>query len=194
MIKILFFGLIIQTSALNANSEIAQDSLNNMSYTELSMELVKAVRDGKDIATFTEMLADVSQDELYASLDSEHKKKAFWMNIYNAYVQILLLENPDLFDDRNSWFGYNFFTTPQIEIARKELSFDDIEHGIMRRSKIKLSMGYLDQWGVDDFVERFWWDEVDPRIHFALNCGAASCPYIAVFDPARIEEQLSYYD
>jgi hypothetical protein len=161
-----------------------------ISYAELSKDLVEAVRDGETHDKVTNMLASVSEDDLYENLSTESEKKAFWINVYNAYVQILLLDNPDLFEDRNSWFGYNFFTTPQVTIAGKELSFDEIEHGIMRRSKIKLSMGYLDQWFVDDFIERFWWEELDPSIHFVLNCGAASCPYIAPFDPDRVEEQL----
>lgn len=182
--------MIIHFGVPNPDVQVKQDSLDKLSYTELSMELVKAVRDGDEAEPITQRLASVSEDELYNDLETEAEKKAFWLNIYNAYVQILLLEDPELFEDRNSWFGYNFFTSPQVVIAGKELSFDDIEHGIMRRSKVKLSMGYLDQWFVDDFVKRFWWNEVDPRIHFALNCGAASCPYIAVFDPDRVEEQL----
>src|SRR6056297_2770925 len=190
MILIFIFGLFMQSVVPNADLSIGNDSLGSMSYAEISMELVKAVRDEKYTTPLKQMLADVPEHELYNSLDTEQKKKAFWINIYNAYVQILLLDDPGLFEDRNSWFGYNFFSSPQVVIAGKELSFDDIEHGIMRRSKIKLSMGYLDQWFVDDFVERFWWNEVDPRIHFALNCGAASCPYIAVYDPDRVEEQL----
>lgn len=165
-------------------------SIEYESYAHLSMKLVEAVRDGESTDEITQILANVSPDELYADLKNESHQKAFWMNIYNAYVQIILLENPELFEDRNSWFGYNFFSSPQVTIAGKELSFDDIEHGIMRRSKVKISLGYLNQWFVDDFIERFWWDEVDPRIHFALNCGAISCPYIAVFDPDRVEEQL----
>ena len=174
---------------LQDTSASGQD-LEFESYAHLSMKLVEAVRDGEPTWKFEQMLAEVSPDELYEDLRNESHKKAFWMNIYNAYIQIILLDEPELFEDRNSWFGYNFFSSPQVTIAGKELSFDDIEHGIMRRSKIKISMGYLDKWFVDDFIERFWWDEVDPRIHFALNCGAISCPYIAVFDPDRVEEQL----
>ena len=30
----------------------------------------------------------------------------------------------------------------------------------------------------------------DGRIHFALNCGAKSCPPVAVYEPHRIDEQL----
>lgn len=190
MIIITILGLLLNFGHLQNDVVQVQDALDELSYAELSMELVKRVRDGQDVESITQKLASASPDELYANLDTESKKKAFWLNIYNAYVQIILLDNPELFEDRNSWFGYNFFTSPQVTIAGKELSFDDIEHGIMRRSKIKISMGYLDQWFVNDFIKRFWWDKVDPRIHFALNCGAASCPYIAVYDPDRVEEQL----
>jgi hypothetical protein len=31
---------------------------------------------------------------------------------------------------------------------------------------------------------------LDPRIHFALNCGARSCPPIAAYDPGDIDAQL----
>ena len=181
------FSAVAQISTSGAEPVKVNDV---RSYAELSKQLVETVRDGEPHFMLTRILATVPEDELYQNLNTESEKKAFWINIYNAYVQILLLDNPELFVDRNSWFGYNFFSTPQVTIAGKELSFDDIEHGIMRRSKIKISLGYLNQWFVDDFIERFWWDEIDPRIHFVLNCGAASCPYIAPFDPDRVEEQL----
>jgi hypothetical protein len=31
---------------------------------------------------------------------------------------------------------------------------------------------------------------VDPRIHFALNCGAKSCPPIAAYTPDGIDDEL----
>jgi len=105
-------------------------------------------------------------------------------------VQIILQENPGLFEDRNSWFGYNFFSSPQVTIAGYRMSFDDMEHGIMRRSTHKLSFGYMRNWLIDDVEKDLLWKEIDPRIHFALNCGAASCPYVAVYDPQRVNEQL----
>ncbi|NBC04781.1 MAG: DUF547 domain-containing protein, partial [Bacteroidetes bacterium] len=160
MILITIFGLLLIGGADQPVKIHEQDSVAEMSFPELSMELVERVRDSEDVKPVTRRLANASPDELHAELDTESKRKAFWLNIYNAYVQILLLDDPDLFKDRNSWFGYNFFTSPQISVAGKKLSFDDIEHGIMRRSKIKLSLGYLDQWFVDDFIEQFWWDEV----------------------------------
>jgi Protein of unknown function, DUF547 len=31
----------------------------------------------------------------------------------------------------------------------------------------------------------------DPRIHFALNCGARSCPPVRVYEPGALDEQLT---
>lgn len=33
--------------------------------------------------------------------------------------------------------------------------------------------------------------DLDYRIHFALNCGAKSCPPIAFYEPAKINRQLA---
>ncbi|MEX0945552.1 MAG: DUF547 domain-containing protein [Balneolaceae bacterium] len=158
--------------------------------TDLSMILVERVRDNVSTESITNCLANISLNQLDFHLNSKEKKKAFWINIYNAYVQILLTDHPELFEDRDSWFGYNFFSTPQIAIGGRLMSFDDIEHGIMRRSTHKLTLGYMQNWFVNDVEKRLMWNQIDPRIHFVLNCGAASCPYIAVFDPERIEVQL----
>lgn len=186
---IYIFITVILSGSIDEHS-VAQNDRDSLSYVQLSMNLVEAVRDGNPTDAISQKLAEANPDELRSALNTENKKKAFWLNVYNAYIQIILQQNPDLFKDRNSWFGYNFFSSPQITIAGKELSFDDIEHGIMRRSKIKISLGYLDKWFPDPFVRKFWWEEIDPRIHFALNCGAASCPPVAVFDPERVGDQL----
>ena len=180
----------LETSGCDINQFENQEA-ERLSLAELSMLLVERVRDGEPTEPLTDCLANLSLNQLEFQLTGEDEKKAFWMNMYNAYVQILLLDKPELFEDRNSLFGYNFFSTPQIAIAGRLMSLDDIEHGIMRRSTNKLTLGYMRNWFIDDVEKRLMWEEIDPRIHFALNCGAISCPYIAVFDPDRVEEQLA---
>ena len=162
----------------------------SVTLAHLSMFLVEQLRNDLPTEDITDCLANIPPEKLRSSLNTEPKKKAFWLNTYNAYIQIILQENPVLFEDRNSWFGYNFFSSPQVTIAGYEMSFDDMEHGIMRRSTSKLSLGYMRNWFIDDVEKQFMWEEIDPRIHFALNCGAASCPYVAVYDPERVDEQL----
>ncbi len=183
--KNLIIGLI--SGLLLTGSSLAQDSL---SYAELSVQLIENLRNGKPTEIIQEKLANVSEQELKNDLDTEGKRKAFWLNVYNAYVQVILTENPELFKDRDTLFGYNFFSSPQISIAGKDISFDDIEHGIIRRSKVKISGGYASNPFPGSYEKKFRWDEVDPRIHFALNCGAAACPYIAAYEPDRVNEQL----
>ncbi len=123
--------------------------------------------------------------ELESQLNNEAKKKAFWVNYYNIYVQYLLVQNPGLFDNRD-----NFFKENQIRIAGHLCSFDMIEHGIIRRSKNKYSLGYFGKIFVEDFEERFRLENVDYRVHFALNCGAKSCPPVAFYDWQEIDNQL----
>jgi hypothetical protein len=43
---------------------------------------------------------------------------------------------------------------------------------------------------VPGFEEKFRLNELDYRIHFALNCGAKSCPPIALYKADRLDEQL----
>jgi hypothetical protein len=130
-------------------------------------------------------LSNASEDELKHALDTEEKAKAFWLNIYNTFVQYLLKKDPDLFKDRD-----DFFKTGHITIAGKKLSLDDIEHGIIRHSRNKYSLGYFASFFVSDFEEKFRLESIDYRIHFALNCGAKSCPPVALYDGDNIEAQL----
>lgn len=153
--------------------------------TELSAEFLEAVRDQQDIDECVETLKNYSISELSDALRSDNDKKTFWINVYNGFVIVLLRDHPELYDDRGA-----FFSEPRMTVAGQKLSFDDIEHGILRRSKVKLSYGYLGKVFVDNYEKKMRVDEVDWRIHFALNCGAASCPPVEVYHAETIETQL----
>lgn len=122
-----------------------------------------------------------SQD-LTSALDTEARRKAFWINCYNAYFQILRKERglvkPAVFSEK------------AIVIAGQALSLDDIEHGILRKYRWKWSLGYLPDLFVSRGIRQWAVQRVDYRIHFALNCGAKSCPPIAFYDPEKIDDQL----
>jgi hypothetical protein len=42
----------------------------------------------------------------------------------------------------------------------------------------------------DSFEHRYRLATVDPRLHFALHCGAASCPAIRAYEPDVVDDQL----
>lgn len=154
-------------------------------YIQLSQDLLYAVKTDEDFTAMQKQLADAGQDELLRQLNDENKRKAFWLNIYNAYTQIGLKENPDAYKKRNMFFSKRF-----IRVAGKGLSLDGVEHGIIRRSKWKYSLGYFNKLLKSKFEKQFRLDKVDYRIHFALNCGAKSCPPIAFYRPEQLDMQL----
>lgn len=153
----------------------------------LSQELLQKVKKGESTEALQKDLADLSKDALEEQLGSDAEKIAFWLNIYNAHIQILLKEDPSLYEDRDAFFGEE-----RISIAGERLSFDKIEHGLLRRSKIKAGMGHVQKPFPGSFEKRFRVDEVDPRIHFALNCGARTCPPVAVYHSERLDRELDY--
>ncbi len=184
LIKLLIFTLIVLAPISNS---IAQGNIKNEKneYVKLSMQLLAAVKDQKDTKALTSKIENLSLDALSNSLDSDNKIKAFWINIYNAYVQMILTDRPELFDNRSK-----FFKADQINVGGEFMSFDFIEHGIIRGSKVKLSMGFLKDPFASKLEKEFRVEETDGRIHFSLNCGATSCPYVAIYSAVDLDREL----
>lgn len=157
-------------------------------YEVVSQEFLYAIRSGDMVKAeqLNTQIKTLNPDSLAQELKNDERKKAFWINCYNAYVIYMLKKDSNLYEDRSA-----FFTKKRILIAGKELSLDDIEHGILRRSRNKLSLGYLGKLRVPKFEKKFRVKKVDYRIHFALNCGANSCPPVAFYSSDKIEEQLT---
>ncbi|MFB1022377.1 MAG: DUF547 domain-containing protein [Vicingaceae bacterium] len=121
----------------------------NNQFIILSMEMIDAIRDKKSTINLQMRYEQLNSDSLAKYLVTDDQKKAFWINTYNSFIQIILTEHPEYFENRG-----NFFGKPRIVIAQKKLSFDDIEHGIIRGSKIKLSLGLLNNPFVDEFEKK----------------------------------------
>lgn len=130
-------------------------------------------------------IARLARPQLYRSIQMDEQKLAFWINVYNAGIQRELRQNPRAY--RFRWW---FFACSGVTVAGRHLSFNAIEHGLLRRSMFAYSLGYLANPLPGNFERHFRLAKRDPRVHFALNCGAASCPPIATYDDARIDAQL----
>jgi hypothetical protein len=150
-------------------------------------QFLLAVRRDEPVASFLERLEAVDPDDLSAALDSDDARLAFWINLYNAVTQWALDVDPERYENRRK-----FFSTPLVTVAGSALSLDDIEHRLLRRSYSKYALGYLRSPLREQFCKRYELDARDPRIHFALNCGAESCPAIAAYTADRIDEQLDW--
>ena len=83
-----------------------------------------------------------------------------------------------------------FFGLEAVPVAGRKLSLNWIEHRLLRRSQFVWSLGYLANPLPGEFERSLRVGEREPRIHFVLNCGAESCPPIAAYTPAGIDEEL----
>lgn len=156
--------------------------MSTININKLSESLLLAVKMEKPSTEIEQNLASLDLELLFQQLKDDSYKKAFWINLYNAFFQILRkekqVEKPEIYKGKF------------IDIAGQKLSLDDIEHGVLRRYRYKFSLGYLPNLFADKLIKDLAVDTIDYRIHFALNCGAASCPPIAFYTQDKIEQQL----
>ncbi|MEM0992488.1 MAG: DUF547 domain-containing protein [Bacteroidota bacterium] len=82
---------------------------------------------------------------------SRNEKLAYWINAYNAFTVKLIVDNYPV-KSITDLHGGKPWDVKWIEIGAKTYSLNNIEHDIIR----------------PQFKE--------PRIHFAVNCAAKSCP------------------
>ncbi|NNC35662.1 MAG: DUF547 domain-containing protein, partial [Croceitalea sp.] len=154
-------------------------------FNSLSEQFLQHIKDNKDTKAIEDTLANTTLQELDNALVTDEQKYAFWLNIYNAYIQVILAEHPEYYDDRR-----DFFSKEKINIAGEMVSFAKIEHGIIRKSQWELGLGYFRKIFPDIFERKLRVNKRDYRIHFALNCGAKDCPPVAIYTPNRLKEQL----
>jgi hypothetical protein len=154
--------------------------------TGVAAALLVATKVEGDPEPYLATLADVGHDDLAPLRRNRERALAFWTNLYNAGTQLLLARRPELYD--SSLRFLRFFRAAAVTVAGRALSLDAIEHGILRGGRSKYGLGYLPRlpWP----FQRRYGIACDPRIHFALNCGAASCPTIRTYEPDAIDDQL----
>lgn len=157
-----------------------------VNYILASTEFIEASLKGQAVDNYISVFEYANLNQLSNQLGSDEQKITFWVNIYNGYILYFLRGNPELYQDRR-----NFFKKERIKIGSELLSFEDIEHGLLRRSQHPWLFGYGRKWFPSSFEKKFRVSQVDYRIHFVLNCGAKSCPPVRVLDINYINNQLS---
>ena len=162
-----------------------QQSLD-LTPNKLAEQLLTKTKRNEDTNAEKKALAELSLSTLTTTLKTDTHKKAFWINVYNAFIIDVLRKNPKSYNDRG-----DFFSEPRIPIAGELLSFDKIEHGILRRSQSKIGFGYLGKVFTDKTERSLRVAKLDYRIHFALNCGAKDCPPVTVYTVDQLDAQLN---
>jgi len=163
MIRFFTLSLIINFWAVNAQP------LDYSLWTEILQKYVsdngavnyKYLKNNKSAFESYLKLLSASAPKEDCSIDV---KKAYWINVYNAFTVQLIIENyplKSIKDLRRPW-DQSF-----IEIGGEKITLNTIEHKILR------PMG-------------------DPRIHFAIVCASQSCPKLLnhAYEPSTLEDQL----
>lgn len=184
MIKVILVFISLSTSAYYSGVSGQDQEVN---YNKVSEDLLNAIKNGESTDTYTKILESSTIESLEAQLTDDTKKLAFWINVYNSYIIMVLQEHPEYYDDRKK-----FFKAPHITIGGENVSFADIEHGIIRRSQWDLGLGLIRKPFPGKWERKLRVSNRDYRIHFALNCGAKACPPVTVYDPDNLEAQFEY--
>ena len=125
-----------------------------------------------------------------ASLDDdENERKAFFINVYNALNIHGIIQRGGLPESLTGKLGYWKRTGYLIDGLR--FTLDDIEHGILRGNSRASSQLWGNAYFADADPRLCFALPKDARIHFALNCGARSCPAIRVYDGRNLERGLT---
>lgn len=100
---------------------------------------------------------------------TKNEKKAFYINAYNAYmIKFLLAKYPVKSPKDAKFSGKDIWHFRMVLIGPQRYDLTQIENNVLR------TMG-------------------DPRIHFAINCGALSCPKLLneAYESEKLNAQLT---
>ena len=120
------------------------------------------------------------------SIDADAARIAFWANLYNALVLHCLCLRPLR---GNLLWHLRLFDRVAYRVGGHDYPLNLIENGILRvnrRPPFRLRRPLRPR----DPRRAAMPSRIDPRIHFALNCGARSCPPIRDYDPSALDAQL----
>ena len=143
--SILLSNPIVLDSSTSLNTILSSyvDDAGNVNYKGI----VKNPFALNEYLNFIEQISPDSHPDYFKTEDS---KKAYWINVYNALILKIMIENPgkDILDI--GYIGHDVFLK-RFKVGNKRISPSFIENKILRKMK-------------------------DPRIHFAINCASKSCP------------------
>ncbi len=113
----------------------------------------------------------------------QDEARAFWINLYNA-LTLHAMAQAQIQDTVLESLG--FYSHFAYLVNGLVFSLNDIEHGVLRENRAGL--GRIPFAKTDPRAAYIL--PLEPRIHFALNCGAVSCPPIRAYVGEQLEAQL----
>jgi hypothetical protein len=155
---------------------------------ELSRELLHAARglerpgESAELEALAAQLHGIHPERIAG----DERRIAFWLNVYNALILHCLALRPL----RGSLLRHlRLFDRIAYRVGGEDYPLNLIEHGLLRRNaRPPYRPRRLPR--ANDPRLAAAPARLDPRIHFALNCGAVSCPPIRSYAGGGLDEQL----
>jgi len=144
-----------------------------------------AIRGSQEFERYQDLTKALQLFDL-RSLKTYEQRLAFWINIYNAAVIHGIIA---LGLERSVKEFPLFFDRVVYEIGGYPFSLNAMEHGILRNNR-RPPYRLLKPFRKRDLRLEFAVNPLDPRIHFALVCGARSCPPVSFYEADQIDFQL----
>jgi len=191
----------VQANALNAGIKTQCEPRPASELGEELRQLILAIYnnhlspDGKKVDY--KSIAKDEKFKLYATKTAElqrvnveeatrEEKLAFFINIYNALViHAFVVVGPPA----NLWQRYKFFNTVSYIIGGYTYSLNEIENGVLRSNRKPLG-SFKKPFGKTDPRLKIALETCEPKVHFALVCGAKSCPPIKTYSAKEIDSLL----
>jgi hypothetical protein len=123
-------------------------------------------QDRKDFDRYLRFVADTPLDEL----EAPDERLAHMINAYNALSMFNVIES-GIPDSHAGWRKLVFFVFWKVHVDGQTMSLYSFENDVIRPFTRELN---------------------DPRVHFALNCSAVSCPVLprTPFEARSLDAQL----
>eukprot|EP00794_Sanderia_malayensis_P004765 gene4765-5392_t len=162
----------------------------------------KAIGESSEFAQYVQHTAELKRVNVENATREE--KIAFFVNVYNALVIHAFVERgppTNLWQRYKGRLNYNipyslllggfrFFNVVSYVIGGYTYSLNEIENGILRSNRKPIG-SFRKPFSKNDPRVSIILDTPEPRVHFALVCGAKSCPPIKTYNAKEIDKQLN---
>jgi len=178
-------------SILSHLQTLINDLQNKYRNNDTGLVDYQAMLQSDQMKVFEEATCELQHASLFSM--SPQTKLAFCINLYNIMIKHAfakvgiptdVMNRGPFFENVGYWLAGGSSTQEKVF-----LSFSELENGILRGNRI--APGKIKPFfeNGDTRIQAIC-SNVDPRIHFALNCGAKSCPPIRKFTTEAIDEEL----
>ena len=171
MRRLVLMALLAWTAAF-AEAPFSHEGLDGVLQTRVDtagrVDYAGLKADRAALDAYVDSLARTSPRNAPQRFADRAHELAYWINAYNAFVLRGVIDAYPVDSVKDIGLLSGFFNRKKFRAGGEELTLNDIENGIIR----------------PEFRE--------PRIHFAVNCGAVSCPPLAAraYDGGSLSGQL----